>query len=394
MLLRRSGWKVRMAPDWKGSYEESPPSLIDLSVRDRRWAQGNLQHAKVIGAAGLSLHSRLHFLLGIFSYLSSPLWLILLMLGLALSVQAGLHQPQYFDATFQLFPNWPRFDSQRMLALFGFSFAVLFVPKVLGALAAIVSRRVWVAVGFPELLAGILLELILAALYAPVQMLLQSRHVFEILTGRDSGWQAQRRGEGSDSWRQAWRFHRGHTLAGLVMGTLFALVAPEMLWWLAPVLAGLLLSVPMSRVSGSVVAGRMLARIGLLLTPEEVSPPPVVARRDALLQEAPALAGNPLRWLALDAAARGRHVAGNLPPPAAIPGEPDPCHLTARQKLLDACYLDEALGWLTPGETTWVAADAALLQQLAGLPRLKLSRCAVAEPMPDSIDSVTEAAAV
>jgi membrane glycosyltransferase len=38
-LMRRAGWKVRMATDCGGSWEESPPSLIDIAVRDRRWAQ-------------------------------------------------------------------------------------------------------------------------------------------------------------------------------------------------------------------------------------------------------------------------------------------------------------------------------------------------------------------
>ncbi len=55
-LMRRAGWKVRMAPDLDGSWEESPPSLIDVAVRDRRWAQGNLQHSKIIGADGLSVN--------------------------------------------------------------------------------------------------------------------------------------------------------------------------------------------------------------------------------------------------------------------------------------------------------------------------------------------------
>ena len=55
-LMRRGGWKVRMTTDCGGSWEESPPSLIDVAIRDRRWAQGNLQHLKIIGAAGLSLH--------------------------------------------------------------------------------------------------------------------------------------------------------------------------------------------------------------------------------------------------------------------------------------------------------------------------------------------------
>ena len=72
-LMRRSGWKVRMATDCGGSWEESPPSLIDIAIRDRRWAQGNLQHMKIIGAAGLSFISRMHLGVGIMSYLSSPL---------------------------------------------------------------------------------------------------------------------------------------------------------------------------------------------------------------------------------------------------------------------------------------------------------------------------------
>ena len=34
-LIRRAGWTVYMLPDLEGSYEESPPSLIDLATRDR-----------------------------------------------------------------------------------------------------------------------------------------------------------------------------------------------------------------------------------------------------------------------------------------------------------------------------------------------------------------------
>ena len=43
-LMRRAGWAVHMLPALGGSYEESPPTLIDLAARDRRWCQGNLQH--------------------------------------------------------------------------------------------------------------------------------------------------------------------------------------------------------------------------------------------------------------------------------------------------------------------------------------------------------------
>ncbi len=80
-LIRRAGYAVYMLPQLAGSYEETPPSLIDLAARDRRWAQGNLQHIKIVGAKGLHWVSRVHLIQGIMSYLASPLWLMLLMAG-------------------------------------------------------------------------------------------------------------------------------------------------------------------------------------------------------------------------------------------------------------------------------------------------------------------------
>ena len=60
-LIRRAGYAVYMLPTLGGSFEESPPSLIDLAARDRRWCQGNLQHLRVLPAKGLVLASRQHF---------------------------------------------------------------------------------------------------------------------------------------------------------------------------------------------------------------------------------------------------------------------------------------------------------------------------------------------
>jgi membrane glycosyltransferase len=366
-LMRRAGWKVRMADGTGGSYEESPPSLIDLAIRDRRWAQGNLQHAKVLGAAGLRWHSRMHFAFGIMSYLSSPLWLLLLLTGFALSVQAGLHDPEYFSMAFQLFPNWPQFDSERMLRLFGFSVVVLFLPKAIGFLRALLTTRVRSALGTIELVASTALELVLSTLYAPVLMLMQSRYVLEILTGRDAGWSTQRRSEGQVTWREAWRFHRGHTLAGVLIAVMFALLAPKLLPWLSPVLAGLLLAVPLSKWSGSTGIGRALRGVGLLCTPEEVHEPQIVRRRDQLVAQAPPLPEDGLRALALDARHRASQIQANLPPPAPARGSPDSERLTAEQKLRDARSLDEALQWLTARERVHVASDAAMLERLGQL---------------------------
>ena len=54
-------------------------------------------------------------------------------------------------------------------------------------------------------------EIALSALYAPVQMLMQTRQVLDILTGRDSGWAAQTREGGAIGMGRAWRRHGRHT---------------------------------------------------------------------------------------------------------------------------------------------------------------------------------------
>ncbi|MBQ8744443.1 MAG: glucans biosynthesis glucosyltransferase MdoH [Mailhella sp.] len=53
-LMRRAGYGVWLAYDLDGSWEESPPSLIDELIRDRRWCQGNLQHSRLIFPAASS----------------------------------------------------------------------------------------------------------------------------------------------------------------------------------------------------------------------------------------------------------------------------------------------------------------------------------------------------
>ena len=47
-FMRRAGWKVYLASEMHGSYEEMPSSLIEYAARDRRWCQGNLQHSKLL----------------------------------------------------------------------------------------------------------------------------------------------------------------------------------------------------------------------------------------------------------------------------------------------------------------------------------------------------------
>jgi membrane glycosyltransferase len=368
-LMRRAGWKVRMTTELGGTWEESPPSLIDIAVRDRRWAQGNLQHTKVIATAGLRVTSRLHLGIGIMSYLASPLWLVLLTIGFALALQSHLIRPEYFSQDFQLFPTWPRFDTELMMTLFWFSMIVLLVPKMLGLVRALCTRRIRkLGGGAIGICASVLFEVILSALYAPILMLVQSRYVFEILMGRDSGWKPQRRDAGGGSWKEAWSFHHTHFAIGCVTAVIVWFLSPPLLAWVSPALAGLFLSVALSRASGSETLGRWLSRVALLRTPEEVEVPALVLRRQALIAGAESLPGDGLHFLARHREARRAHIQGNLPRPTDPRGQPGPDAFTAEQKLRDARTIEEALDWLTPTERVEVASDIHMLAQLAALP--------------------------
>ncbi|ATQ41199.1 glucans biosynthesis glucosyltransferase MdoH [Caulobacter mirabilis] len=266
-LLRRAGWAVRMATDLHGSYEEAPPTLLDMAIRDRRWCQGNLQHAGVVGAAGLHWVSRLHLMRGILSYLASPLWLLLLCAGAGL--WAAEASPTTMAGRTGPLAAW----------LFGLTMALLVIPKLLAA--SLILRDAAARRGFGgglRVCLGVAVEMAVSTLIAPVTMLMQSAAVLDVLSGRDSGWGVQQRDAGRLSRREAWRTHRAHVLLGLVGAGLALALDPAVFWWTSPVHVGLVLSAPLSALLARVEAGGLAARLGLLATPEERLPPRVVAR--------------------------------------------------------------------------------------------------------------------
>ena len=83
-LMRRAGYHVWLVSDLTGSYEQQPANLLDELQRDRRWCQGNLQNARLIAEPGLHRVHRAMFAIGTMSYLSAPMWLAFLLLGMAM----------------------------------------------------------------------------------------------------------------------------------------------------------------------------------------------------------------------------------------------------------------------------------------------------------------------
>ncbi|MBL8789506.1 MAG: glucans biosynthesis glucosyltransferase MdoH [Rhizobiales bacterium] len=269
-LLRRAGWAVYMLPQLRGSYEETPPSLIDLAARDRRWAQGNLQHMKILNARGLHWVSRVHLLQGIMSYLASPLWFLLLVAGMGLALVARYTEPNYFGDGFSLFPAWPVFDPELALRLLMVTGFVLYLPKVLGLILALRDREVRKGCGGTMgLLKSVAMETFLSMLLSPVMMLVQSRFVLDVVLGRDSGWNTQNRDDAAIPFAVTLRRHWGHaTLGVLFCCASFAISWATFLWFL-PIVAGLMLSPVVSWATGNPELGRRLWRANVFCIPEE-----------------------------------------------------------------------------------------------------------------------------
>ena len=377
-LIRRAGWAVYMLPVLGGSFEESPPSLIDLAARDRRWCQGNLQHGRVMWARGFHLASRQHFATGIMGYVASPLWMAQLLVGIVLVLQSAYIRPEYFTQDFSLFPAWPRFDAQRALDLFGITMAVLLAPKAMGLLIALGQRETRRdSGGALGLVASTIVEIVMSSLLAPIMMLIQSGSVMQILLGRDTGWNPQRRDDGSIPMRDIVRRHRSHTALGVVTLVAGLLISPSLVAWMSPTIAGLLLAIGLSWASGQRSIGLALKRIGLLRTPEETSPPPIAVRANVLAHELAQAGYDGTDGIAAVHASRELRLLHEsyLPPQdERRRGHIEPDAVMARAKLDEAETIEEVSTWLNRKERTAALSDRELIRRIARLPSTEMAQ--------------------
>jgi membrane glycosyltransferase len=288
-LMRRAGWRVFLLPDLAGSYEESPPSLIDHAQRDRRWCQGNLQHIAVLRASGLHPLSRFHLLTGIMSYLASPLWFLFILVGILAALQGRFQLPEYFFPSETPYPVWHIIDAELAAWLFGTTMIVLLAPKFFGFFSIFFERGAAREFGgYGKAFLGVLAETVFSSLIAPVQMLFQSQFVMDVFLGRDSGWKTQNRDDRGIPWAESFRRHRGHMIMGTVLAVAAYAVYPGLLAWMSPALLGMLLAAPVSCYGSRPSTGLAFRAHGIFTIPEENAPPPILSDAAHRLEEAEA----------------------------------------------------------------------------------------------------------
>ena len=274
-LLLRENWEIWFAYDLEGSYEETPQAMIENAQRERRWCQGNLQHGLVLFAKGLRGVSRLHLILGICGYLAGPLWLAFL---LTFNWICWFHKHTGLsDIPVRAFTRYLESFSVTAHALLIFVICMVFImlPKALALIdLSYDSERRRAFGGLARATAGVFWETIFSTLHAPLLMLWHTRFVVTNLLGVSVGWWPQKRAADGTAWTYAIRRHWGHTLIGLVWGAFMWWLGSSLFWWFTPVLAGMVLSIPLSVFTSRRNLGARARKLGLFLTPEEIAPPP------------------------------------------------------------------------------------------------------------------------
>jgi len=266
-LMRRAGYEVHLAADLEGGFEQCPTTVEDHARRDQRWCQGNLQHLRIAVAPAWHPVSRVHFLSGAISYLASPLWLAFLVVGVLLYLT---------DET----PSNPA----AAITVFTGVMSLLLLPKCV-AIALQCHTNAKRFGGMFSLVSSMIVESLVSIAVAPIMMLYHSRFVILTLIGSKVRWGAQTRTDNGLGLIPAIRCHGLQSVIGVTATVLLATYSPELLPWASPLLFGLVFAIPLAMMFASSSLGRLLARLKLLSTPEETTPPRVLRRRDVLVRQ-------------------------------------------------------------------------------------------------------------
>lgn len=262
VLMRRAGYEVRVVAEDDESFEEHPPSLPDFIKRDLRWCQGNMQYINLLGMPGLHGLGRVQLLLAILMYAGGPGWMLFILFALTQAFMPAGSEP--YPATLGL-------------ALFVSVVGMSLMPKVMGVLDALVSeRRRALYGGAGAVLTGSAVELLFAAVLAPVASLSVAIFITGLVFGRRITWDAQHRVGHRVGWSEAARKLWPHVMFGLLMVVILTWQAPGALPWAIPLLVAFFISIPFAVITSSPRLGRAVRRLGLNRIPEEICPTSVL----------------------------------------------------------------------------------------------------------------------
>jgi membrane glycosyltransferase len=259
MMMRRAGFEVRVIPEEVGSYEETPPTLLDFEARDVRWANGNLQYTKLLNMPGLQPVSWVQLLMAIQMFVGQGavvLFAILAALAIALA-------PASSSVTF---PIWSAFGFYALFIL------MFIAPRIFGVLDALWNSAARYGGAARIIIAGAI-DMIFTFVHAPLQMFAASYFMVAALFGRKTKWDGQQRDGYRVPWKAAARTFLPHTLLGTGLLLFVFLVSAKSAIWFVPFVFGLIVVIPFAVYTSDTRLGAWAERNKLCAMPEEFDMP-------------------------------------------------------------------------------------------------------------------------
>jgi membrane glycosyltransferase len=255
-LMYRAGYQVRFTVG-DGSWEGTPPTLIDCARRNRRWCIGALQNLRLVSAPGFFALSRLQLLLGSSRYMAAVA-LALLVFSCALSTEA-----------------WTADVSGLFLACVG----LYVLPTFLGVIDVILVDATKFG-GVARLLASGIVELAQRLLLAPIFAFCTTFQIAALPFSKGFKWNRQEREGHKVTWKDAvWEFWPVTAGALLILGRLVTFAPGEIALFL-PFLIGPILSIPLAVMTASTRLENLARKFRICSTPEEISQIPELRFRD------------------------------------------------------------------------------------------------------------------
>jgi membrane glycosyltransferase len=258
-LIRRAGYSVQFTTDALGSFEEYPPTWVESLQRDNRWCQGNLQHFWFLGARELNFQSKISIVIGIFSYLSSILWLLFIVLSLALYLDdLRFFRLAFNSREFEII--FKEFYIGKAIQLQVLTLALLFAPKIIAFIIELI-KPVRVSSSRLMLIYIFLKETIVSFFMAPTNMFMYVKFVLYTLIGKKVIWKNQNRNsEKGLSLQLAFLTFLYPFLAGILLAIILYRIESQLFLWISPIwfswilspFLAILTSAPLKKIDPSI----------------------------------------------------------------------------------------------------------------------------------------------
>jgi membrane glycosyltransferase len=264
VLMRRSGYEVRVLVEENLGWEENPPTLLEFIRRDIRWCQGNMQYWRFLTLPGLKPVSRYQLAFAILMFLGSPAWMGVLVLGTVAVIAAD--PPQAFVAPG---PG---------LAVLGLEIAMWFSPKIATVIDALTRKKArWRYGGGALFVVNVAVESVFFVLLSPVMWCAHTVFLTALVLGRGVSWGGQARDGHTVPLKLASARLWPQTLIGCGAIAALAVWAPAAIPCALLIAGGLALAVPLCVVTASRAAGAFAIAAGIGRLPEETAASPLDA---------------------------------------------------------------------------------------------------------------------